>query len=152
MTTITPTKILNSQRFLIVNQLWKFAEQYTLTSRVTVATKHPQLLEDGWKRRTFPFRGADGESMSSTNNGRTLGLKLNNVLVCTAELTSSTHTATRASFSAFNVDHVQYTTPWTRGTDRYTHNNSCIFIYSWTRWNTNSSKIWKCIRLSNCAH
>jgi len=73
--------------------------------------KHPQLLADGRKRIYFPIRGAEGESMSPTNSGRTVGLTLNGVLVCMVKFTSSTHADTTHSFSVDEVDHVQYTTP-----------------------------------------
>ena len=100
------------------NQIAGYAQRVVLTSRVTVEMKHPQLHEDGWKRITLPTSGAASESMSSTLSGRTLGLTLNGVLVCSATFTSSTQEVTTASFSAFSVDHVQYTTPCSRGTKR----------------------------------
>ena len=52
-----------------------------LTSRVTVATKQPQLEDDGLKWIALPIRGPDPESMSETCSGRTLGPGLYGVLV-----------------------------------------------------------------------
>jgi len=43
--------------------------------------KHPQLLDEGWKRIALPTRGEDAESMSLTDRGRPGGLMLNGVLV-----------------------------------------------------------------------
>lgn len=72
-----------------------------------VVAKQPQFLEDGWKRRAFPTRGADADTMSAALSGIPGGLRLNGVLVCWYELTSSTHADTTDSFSPFRVDHVQ---------------------------------------------
>ena len=114
----------------------------TLTSRVTVAVKHPQLQEEGWKRIALPMRGADSASMSATDRGRTLGPWLYGVLVCSDAFTSSTQAATRASFSSLVVDHVQYTIPCIRGTEHAS--NRCQF-----RICPNSPVLWLKIKKFN---